>query len=430
VNILFILEDALRRDRLGCYGYSRPTSPNLDRMAAEGVVFHETVAVSAHTLPPIVSLLSGWWTFTHGLVGAGDYPAWRSGERWRGMTLPLHTLARAGYLVDGEMVMRWAPLGFERDTEDPCTFFEANRNRPWFFFASPYSTHLPYNPPRAYYEMFLDPGYRQDEASRSRVDVVRREMIIHPPGLRSLHESGAADHIGQGEGAHRRSAASVAFQPEDRPAVSALYDGEVRVFDDLLGVWLRKLEELGLLDDTLVLVTADHGEELLDRGHVGHSSCNLMGTLFDEILMVPLILRYPRRLPAGRVVREQVSQADVMPTLFDLLGLETPYTPDGASLLPLLSGAGGAFRREAYAQTPVAGWQALPGDRRQIHCVRRREWKLIVRLDGEGGATRELYDLRRDPGETRNVIAETPEEALELAGALERLASTPQAAAR
>jgi arylsulfatase A-like enzyme len=217
------------------------------------------------------------------------------------------------------------------------------------------------------------------------------------------------DAIGVGEGSHKRSSAIVEFEPQDTPGVRALYDGEVRVFDDMVGGWLKKLESLGILDDTLIIITADHGEELLERGHVGHTSCNLKGTLYDECIHVPLILRYPKRLPAGTVVRQQVSQVDVMPTLFDLLGLEMPLPHDGASLLPLITGQSQTFRAESFAETPPAGWQALPGDDRRIWCVRTAEWKLIVHHDPTTGAEQsKLYDLTQDPSEQLNLIDQEP----------------------
>ena len=96
MNVLIILEDALRPRNMGCYGYRKPTSPNCDRLAAEGVRFETCVAVSAHTFPPIVSLLTGQTPFTHGLMTAKDYGRWRNQNAWSGRRLPLHALAEAG----------------------------------------------------------------------------------------------------------------------------------------------------------------------------------------------------------------------------------------------------------------------------------------------------------------------------------------------
>jgi arylsulfatase A-like enzyme len=241
------------------------------------------------------------------------------------------------------------------------------------------------------------------------MEVVRSRLIVHPSGLLSRLEAGGRDPLpdDQTDEAHRRTAGTADFVPElDRPAVNALYDGEVRVFDDAVGRWVRKLEQLGLLEDTLIVILADHGEELLERGHVGHCSCNLKGTLYDECIRIPLILRLPGKLPAGRVVRRQVSQIDVMPTLLELAGLGVPDFVEGSSLLPLIWDETQSFREEAFAETTPAGWQSLPEDDREIWCLRTERWKLILNTDAAGRSQRyELYDLTADPGETRDLYA-------------------------
>jgi arylsulfatase A-like enzyme len=409
MNILMILEDALRPDRLGCYGYPKDTSPNVDRLAREGVRFETCVATASHTFPPIVSVLMGQTAATHGLVNAERYARWGGSPAWQGRATPLTLLEQGGWRVDGEMVLRWRPLGFRRDTEskDIEAWFEAHRREPWFFLAEPYPTHLPYNPPEEYFRRFLDPGYRMSAETARRLEVVRSRLIVHPTGVLSRLEAGGRDPLpdDQTDAAHKRSAGTADFVPElDLPAVNALYDGEVRVFDDLVGGWTRKLEQLGLLDETLIVILADHGEELLERGHVGHCSCNLKGTLYDECIRIPLILRLPGKLPAGRVVPAQVSQIDIMPTLLELADLPIPEYVEGFSLLPLLRGETDRFRAEAFAETTPAGWQSLPDDDREIWCVRTGRWKLILNTDAAGRAERfELFDLASDPGETRNL---------------------------
>jgi arylsulfatase len=219
---------------------------------------------------------------------------------------------------------------------------------------------------------------------------------------------------------HKRTVGTAEFDPQsDGPAVRALYDGEVRVFDDLVGRWIQALEALRMLDDTLVVVVADHGEELLERGHVGHSSCNLRGTLYDESIRIPLIMRYPQRLPEGTVVKRQVSQVDVMPTILDLLGIPRPEFVDGSSLLPLVEGTQMGPQREAYAETTPAGWQALRDDRREIWCVRTDRWKLIANTESASDIHRfELYDLERDPEERADLYRPSHPAALELEPAL------------
>ena len=421
MNVLLIMDDALRPDHMGCYGYGKNTTPNCDRLAAEGVRFESCIAVASHTFPPVVSMMTGRDTATHGLMTAKDYEVWIGRPRVR---TPLSVLAENGYLVDGELVMRWAPLGFERDCDDFDEYVEAHRDRSWFYFAEPYPTHLPYDPPREYYEMFVDEGYAPDAAARARLETVRTRMILHPPDTQAAMEVGQTDAIGEGDDAHKRSSAVVEFEPGDEPGVRALYDGEARVFDDLVGKRVAKLESMGLLDDTVIVIVSDHGEELLDRGHVGHTSCNLKGTLYDECIRVPLILRAPGRLPAGRVVKNQVSQIDLAPTVFDLLGLDLSLPVDGSSLLPLIRGGTDAFRPYAFAETPPAGWQALADDERRMWCVRTAEWKLILHEERPGGARRfELYNLLDDPGERADRFGREPRVSDPLRSALEDFAA-------
>jgi arylsulfatase len=410
MNVFLVLEDALRPDHLGCGGYPLPTSPAVDRLAREGVVFRDAIATASHTLPPIVSMIMGQWAATHGVVSAGRFEQWVASARWKAMDTPLKRLAAQGWLVDGELVRRWAPLGFTRDTEGARIgrYFSENAERRWFFMAEPYPTHLPYNPPERYYRMFLDRDWRPGRGSEERLHVVRSCLIAHPSGVISKLEAGEREALPdtQSSAEHKRTAGTVDLLPEDAPAIRALYDGEVRVFDDLVAGWVRALEEAGILDETLVIVTADHGEELMERGHVGHCSCNLKGTLYDESIRVPLVMRLPGRIPAGAVVRQQVSQVDIMPTIFDILGLPLPAGTEGSSTLPLIRGEASGFREQAFAETTPAGWQALEKDDRQLYCVRTPRWKLILSTDAGRREDRwELYDLRGDPGERTNVYA-------------------------
>lgn len=421
MNILIILEDAVRPPHMSCYGYPRPTTPHCDQLAAEGVLFRNCISVSSHTLPPIASIITGQDVASHHIQSPHNFAHWRENPEWIGRRTPLHLLREQGFAIDGELVTRWGPLGFDRDDNDLMAYMDAHREGGWFYFAMPYPTHLPYNPPQEYYDLFVPPDYHPDAATQERLDIVRTRMILHPPDVISAMEAGRQDPIGEGDDAHKRSVAVVEFDPEqDTPGVHALYDGELRVFDDMVGAWVAKLEELGQLDDTLIVITSDHGEELLERGHIGHTSCNLKGTLYDECVRVPLIMRYPRALPAGVVVEEQVSQIDIMPTILDLLGLAADTPQDGSSALPLLHGAGGmAFRPQAFAETMPAGWQALEGDERRIWMVREAGWKLILNWDPETQERRwELYDLGRDPGERTNVHDTEPAQAARLREAL------------
>lgn len=425
MNIFIILEDALRPDHLGCYGYRKPTSPWIDRIAAEGVIFKNCFSTASHTLPPIVSLLMSQWPSTHGVVDPASFERWIHSPAWEKKDTPLTYLRQKGCAIDGELVVRWKPLGFDKDTDSAAipSYFGANRDRTWFFMAEPYPTHLPYNPPDEYFRQFLDDGYTASKETLERLKVVRSCLIVHPTGMVSKLEAGEKDPLpdDKTDTAHKRTVGAVDLKPEDRAAVLACYDGELKVFDNLAGEWFSALEKSGRLDDTLVLITSDHGEELMERGYVGHSSCNLMGTLYDESIRVPLIMRYPKALPKGKSVDNLVSMVDVFPTIFELIGEPAPAYMEGESLLPLLTGGGDFVRDMVFAETTPAGWQAMGTDTRCIYCVRTALWKLILNTDRMRTFSRyELYDIQADAGEKNNIYRENHPEAVELAAELDK----------
>jgi arylsulfatase A-like enzyme len=214
-------------------------------------------------------------------------------------------------------------------------------------------------------------------------------------------------------------AGSVEWQPERAAAVADLYDACVRQLDAELGEVFAAMKDLGLWERTIVVFTADHGEELLERGQVGHASTNLQGTLHQEILGIPLLLRLPG-IPGGRVIEEFAQPVDVMPTVFAALGLPPwPYF-QGRSLLPLLRGEPAPPADHAFSESTDCGWQC-PSDRRKtarLKAVRDRRFKLMVRVTPTGERSEALFDLAADPLETRDALREHPLEARRLAAAL------------
>ncbi len=186
------------------------------------------------------------------------------------------------------------------------------------------------------------------------------------------------------------------MDPRDLEHVIALYDGEIRYTDEHIGQMLEVLAGMNELDNTVVAVTADHGDEFFEHGKKGHRN-----NLYDTTLLVPLIVRYPPKVPAGTVVEEQVRLLDLAPTLLSLAGVAKPpgfgfEIPAGMGprdLTPLLAGRAGA-----RPGPPAFG--DLHG---KLACVRTGKWKFIARL---AGAERvELYDLEADPAEQTNLAA-------------------------
>ena len=300
-NVLLVSIDTLRADRLGCYGYERDTSPNLDRFARERAVrFELAVAESSWTLPSHVTMLTGLHPLTHGAV----IPARAaSGD----VEFLAETLARAGYytfgLTDGGWLSRgW---GFDRgfrsfeavdndfsDCVDDAIDYMRHRSGkgPWFGFLHTYDVHCPYDPPEPWFSRYQSPGA---------VPVEVEGRCGNP-------------HFNEQE----LASGEVQF-------LSDRYDGSVRRVDEALGRLFDHLDATGAWDDTIVIVTSDHGEEFGEHGQVGHER-----TLHREALFVPLLIAVPGHEP--RLVRSPVGLADIVPTVLGAIGVGMGLQPEGS----------------------------------------------------------------------------------------------------
>lgn len=400
---ILVLLDTVRADHLFCYGYDRPTSPNMDRLAREGVRFEQVVANSPWTLPSVAALLAGEYPervfkdrltkslverFTvEGVVTAavteGGYVS-RAFGMDRGF----------GHYTEEEGVVQLLRPGQQRDPNATGgvenTFARArdwlrlHKTDRFFLFIHTYEPHSPYT--------------NHDFAS----------------GM----DAGAIGPVfGTNNVIPRLQTGELTLSERELEYVMALYDGDILNADRHLGAFLAYLEEIGLDDRTLVVVTSDHGEEMHDNyptrtGDHGHS-------LQDPLLLVPLIMRDPTRSWAVRTVPSQVRLIDVMPTIADLLRVPLSDDIDGSSLVPLLEGA------EKDDRMALAGQNRF-GPRRIG--IRHLGLKYISTIGPPMGgrplipepAERQLYDLRADPGEMRNLVAQRPEMARMLEAEMER----------
>ena len=401
-NIVLITVDALRPDHLGCYGYERETSPALDAIAEEGVVFTQAISSSAWTSPGVLSLLTSLHVPTHGVDIRGKTLDPKV------VTLP-DLLVANGYVAPDLTYLTSIPnflnLGFQpypgkiRDAalgdEILMRWLREHREEPFFVYYHYRDVHLPYDPSAPYDRMFTPEGYDRPGFVREKVRIVREEVTI-PAG-------------------------SVGFDVGDRDWVRGLYDGAVREMDDtFLRPLLRTLEEIGLRDNTLLIVTADHGEELLDHGFVGHASTSLSSTLYDELIRIPLIMYWPKRLPSGLRIENQVQILDVMPTVLDLLGIPAPEGGQGRSLVPLIRGDAVEAERPAFCETSPGGYQSTPElFEIRVRCVRTPSWKLLY-THAPQGHTYRLYDLLADPEEKRDAGPDHPDLMADLKATLHR----------
>jgi arylsulfatase A-like enzyme len=402
-NLVVVLVDTLRADALGVYGSRLGTTPNLDAFGRGGVRFAAATAPSPWTLPSVTSLLTGLEPQTHGagyrygnfaptgLAGGATtlaevmrgHGAYTLGVYHNIYVNPAFGLQR-GF---DEYVAREARA--ETLVDEALARLRRVRDRRVFLYLHLFDLHNPYAPPAAECQEVarrLDPGYRGPLGCTGD----RRPENPLPP-------------------------------PTDRPWYAALYQAEVAYTDRQVGRFLAGVHDLGLDDDTVVAIVSDHGEEFwtrLDQERaLGYEANSDHGhTLYRELLHVPAMIRAPGRKPA--VVAAPVATADLFPTLLHLSGIQPPPS-QGTDLVPLLDGAP-AGRRTFVADLLLHGSPRW--------AIARGPWKLVVPEDPKLPA--ELYDLDRDPGETRNLAAAQPAVAAELRALGERLRAERVAARR
>jgi arylsulfatase A-like enzyme len=406
-NAILIVLDTLRADRVSAYGHERPTTPVLDRLAEGGVLFESVVSHSSWTLPAMVGLLSGHYPtareyddgLRHSLVEPLREAGWKTaaftGGAWVGEQYGLGRgfdvfedqiavdirLARAPERPAGEAPLAEVSKGIEKTFAAAEQWLEANADAPFFLWLHTYEPHTPYR--RQIYTAGMERG------------------VLEP-----TFEVAAAAVAGAGGSGSRLGETELAF-------IRALYDGGVTVSDQYIGRLLDTLDRLGLDDDTLIVVTSDHGEDLGERspprpGNHGHA-------LWDELLLVPLIVFDPTREYPVRRVPSQVRLIDVMPTLLDILGAPFSEPMHASSLLPLMLGEESSGRPAWSVIDP----QPKSG-RSQQFAIRSETHKLILTpaLDENEDDSIALYDLANDPQESRNIADSAPATAQALRASL------------
>src|SRR5262249_4455747 len=323
-NVVLISIDTLRADRLGAYGYQLPTSPTLDkRLAREALPLEHTWSHSPKTTPSHMTLLTSLYPCVHGInLWWNDAPAH---VLRRSVPTLAEVLKNAGYVTvaftGGGHIdrSRGFDQGFDRyshmqELDKALPWLDRHHHRKFFLFFHTYLVHDPYLHPIEYVRQFA-PDYH---------GAVLTE-VEHLLAVKKENGGGKAREDGHGpfwEESHKRFWASVdRNDPADVTFVSRLYDAGIRRMDDtMLRPLLDRLDSLHLTRDTLVVFTSDHGEAFAEHGVFGHED------LYGETLRVPLVLRFPGRLPAGVRVPDRARLIDVMPTILDLLHIPAPPT--------------------------------------------------------------------------------------------------------
>jgi arylsulfatase A-like enzyme len=404
LSVILISIDTLRTDHLGCYGYQRPTSPNIDRFAAESVLFEQCVNTGGGTLPVHMSMLTSLSPTVHGV-----FP--NNGRALaKGHTTLAEALREGGYStgafvdggyvsgrfgftqgfdvyfdrnfkgVTGKIESHFDSGGFAELMPRALKWMRQNRDRPFFLFLHTYDTHsavdrLPYESPPPFLGQFVAADY-SGSFDGCRADRCASELLVWHNQARSRGELEPGG----------------LFTEEEMEFMVSLYDGAISYVDDQIGLLLSTLEEIGLGQRTLVILTSDHGEEFLEHGYLLHHQN------YEEVARVPLIVRFPDRRHAGRRVVDLVSTLDVLPSVLDVTGQSPLGQAMGSSLLTLLSDD---------SPQPIQRPVYIAGGREKL-----RTWDSSLVVSGNVPA--ELYLLVDDPTEQINRIADQPELAARL----------------
>ncbi len=372
LNVLFIVIDTLRAERLGSYGYQRATSPVIDGLAHSGVRFARHLAQSTWTKSSMASLWTGLYSARTGITRYGDVIPPTA-------QMAAEILRDAGFQTIGLWRNGWvsATFGFGQG-------FEVYQRS----LAKPLPPNLRLANPT------LDDKGTDEALLESALEFLRVAgkqrwfLYLH---LMDLHE-------------YIYDAESALFGSSH----SDVYDSSIRWTDGSLGFLLDSLAELGQLEHTLIAVTSDHGEAFLERGFEGHAR-----DVYRETTEVPFLLAFPFRLDPGIVVEARTQNVDVWPTILDILGLEVPRGIDGRSLLPdILASASGRpaedGQRIAIADLDQT-WARRNSDPLPAVAVSEGSHRYVRVERAEGEPIENLFDAASDPYEFRDRKAEDPE---------------------
>jgi arylsulfatase A-like enzyme len=414
--VIFLILDTVRASELSVYGYNRLTSPELDRWARRGVRFEHAFSTSSWTLPSHASLFTGrqpheiranwlkplgseWPTLAEALQAAGyrtggfvanlEYTSRESGLARGFATYRDYPISPGQVVMSSEVLRRltgaqWVRklVGSEerlnrksadRVNREFLDWLDAAPGRPMFAFLNYYDAHTPYNPPGKFRTRFRTPG-----------------VPTNPFPDRQIPDSGTT------------------YTSADVQGARDLYDAAIGYLDARIGFLLGELDRRGVLERSIVVITADHGEEFAEHGFMGHGNA-----LYREVLEVPLLILAPGRIPEDRLVSTPISLTALPATITDLLGLPGKEIFPGSSLVRFWTPAGPNPDSLGMVLGMLRGTpgkpQWIPTGRGDMYSAVHGRSHYVV----DGSGTEELYDLA-DVGERDNLIAH-PERAGELA---------------
>ncbi|MBI2654872.1 sulfatase [Candidatus Woesearchaeota archaeon] len=416
MNAILLVVDSLRADHLGISGYKRDTSPNIDRLARDGVFFSSAIPTSPRTSPSVGSLLTGLYPHSHGLRLEGKNKARFESinvvDRLNKNAVTIQEILKShGYATIGndiEMDNTGIEKGFDEfnllkwrvankikrtikkavkwnyniDPAETLTDFAINqikklKDRKFFLYLHYVGLHWPYTPPEPYDEMF-DTDYRGNHTFNEVNGKINRGDLIFNNSLPKEEIKHAIAH----------------------------YDGAIRFVDGQIGRLISHLDSLGLRENTLIVLTADHGECFGE-----HGLCFNHGEyLYEEAARVPLIFLYHKS--PKKKIDTQVQSTDIMPTILDILDIELIENIEGASLMTLVKD-NDKVREYTFAESGMSFFKEdkrryMGGIKGKWRMIRTDEWKLIY-IPHPQKDIFELYNLKDDPMETINLFEKNAE---------------------
>ena len=428
MNVIVIINDSLRRDHLGCYGNNWIKTPNIDKLASESALFDYFYPEGIPTIPCRTTFFTGRFTFpfrgwqrleptdillaetlwnkgfTSALITDVYHLHKPSMAFERGFDYTQHIRGHEGdpwvldesievdidryYKGDGkdkavrqQLIQYLRNIHLWKSEEDTFVARVVKAGIRWLegqprkdnllLWLDCFDPHEPWDPPPPYNRMYTDPNYGGKD-------------IIQPiPGKVEGY-----------------------LTPEELNHIARLYAGKVTLCDHWVGQFLDKVKELGMYDNTLIIYTTDHGEPFGDHGIIRKAE----PLLYEELVHIPLIIRHPEGMGAGKRLDALVETTEIFPTILDFLNVRRPPRIHGESLLPIMSGEVESIRDYAYMGQFKRAWR-----------INDREWSLLLNLDKDN--SKELYNLREDPGEKQNLISVKPQKAMELELELRRFVS-------
>ncbi len=401
MNVMLIVCDALRPDRLGCYGYGKKTSPSLDHLAREGVLFKSCYAQAPWTKPSVASLLSSLYPAVHGV------------NRWESVvpdavtTLP-EIMRKAGFITYGCVANPCLKAVF--NYRQGFDYFDdyLMQDRIYFLALRLIREHLPFIRTACMRKFNF--------MAHDNIGALNKRLIPWIAKNRDrnffVYAHYIDTHFYDSLLSREKSDEKVLYS---RAVLnSALYDEKVGFADKHLGELFRVLKSLGIYDKTLIVVTADHGEAFGEHGNYYGGQ-----TLYEEEIRVPLIMKYAPLLPAGKAVEEPVMSIDIMPAVLEAAAVPVPVFLDGKSVLPLLRGERGVFHeyivsdndimRAVIKNTGPDKWKYIVTE--EMSDEQKAEFSRSLNVPRSviaGKGSRELYNLSGDRAERENRIDGEP----------------------